>query len=265
MRYQGSKARIVNDILPIITKNLYGTDRIFIDLFGGGMNVVSKVDHPYKIAVDVNKYMIDLWRDIKRDGVENVIPEYVTESDYKTAKEQYLSGSHKPYTKGQIGFIATACSYGGGWFNGYAKFNPNKNEDHVKEAINGIKKQVDTFKFLYTTEFLDCHYVDAFAWIRRFGFYGLSKIEPIPSDKVVIYCDAPYCETKGYESDFDHVKYWDWVRMYSKAGYEIYVSEYSAPSDFKCVWEKHISDGMGTTVKGRKQEVKTERLFVYNG
>ena len=30
--------------------------------------------------------------------------------------------------------------------------------------------------------------------------------------KSIIYCDPPYRSTKSYESDFDHDKFWDWVR-----------------------------------------------------
>jgi DNA adenine methylase len=51
----------------------------------------------------------------------------------------------------------------------------------------------------------------------------------------------------------------------SKAGHYVYVSEYTAPDDFKCIWEKKKKDGMATTKKGKKQNTKTEKLFVYNG
>jgi hypothetical protein len=43
------------------------------------------------------------------------------------------------------------------------------------------------------------------------------------------------------------------------------VSEYNAPEDFKCIWSAEKKDGMGTTHFGVKQNVKTERLFVYGG
>ena len=65
--------------------------------------------------------------------------------------------------------------------------------------------------------------------------------------------------------DFPHEKFWEWVRKMSKEGHKVFVSEYTAPDDFKCIWQKTKKDGMGTTVKGNKQNVKTEKLFVYKG
>ena len=55
------------------------------------------------------------------------------------------------------------------------------------------------------------------------------------------------------------------IRKYSKEGIKIFVSEYEAPEDFKCIWSMNRKDGMGTTHFGVKQNVKTERLFVYGG
>ena len=74
----------------------------------------------------------------------------------------------------------------------------------------------------------------------------------------VIYCDPPYQSTIGYESGFDHQKFWNWVRMMSKS-HHVYVSEYSAPSDFKCVWRKAVKEQVGKNINQ-----KVEKLFVYN-
>ena len=83
---------------------------------------------------------------------------------------------------------------------------------------------------------------------------------------VVIYCDPPYKGTKGYKDDnFNSDEFWDFIRIYSKEGVKILVSEYEAPEDFKCIWSMNRKDGMGTTHFGVKQNVKTERLFVYGG
>ncbi len=248
MRYSGSKKRIIKYILPIITEHL-DNDTTFIDAFGGGMNVVSEIDHNRKIAVELNKYVCALWNTIKQNTAKGMktceyIPMEMTQDKYLEIKEDYLNDS-KHFPEYITGYTATALSYGGAWFNGYAKYNPKKNEDHILEAFNGITKQVLNFKELDNTEFVNASYDEI----------------KLP-EKAVIYCDPPYQNTKGYENkNFDHNKFWQWCRDRHKQGYKIYVSEYNAPDDFKCVWQMVKKDGMGTTKQGNKQKIKIEKLF----
>lgn len=252
MRYQGSKAKLAKDLIPIITEKLTD-DKFFIDLFGGGMNLVCNVNHKKKIACDINSYIIALWQTISAYGMD-CVPQNVTLEDYCAAKEAYLNNDFSRFSRAQIGYIATCCSYGGGWFSGYAHFNPKKNEDHIKEAYNGLKKQVENFKYLRETDFCEMSYEE----IETYPYVNLKNS--------IIYADPPYCNTKRYESDFNHVLFWEWVRNITKAyGTKIYISEYEAPTDFKCVWQKDVADGMGTTKTGMKQNRKIEKLFVYNG
>ncbi len=59
--------------------------------------------------------------------------------------------------------------------------------------------------------------------------------------------------------DFDHDKFWEWVRT---RDYPVYVSEYNAPDDFVCIWQKEIAriGGGGNSAKYGKA---LEKLFVY--
>lgn len=249
MRYCGSKRRFMKYLKPILMEHL-NEKTLFVDAFGGGMNVVCEIDHNKKWAIELNRYVAALWKHLQKYGAEGGILEAysnLTEEEYNSIKRHYLNDD-KVYPDWLIGFVGTCCSYGGAWFGGYAHFNPNKNEDHIKEAFNGLKKQVNSFKNLEETLFINCSY---------------DELSFPPNS--VIYCDPPYALTKKYESDFDHIKFWDWVREMSKNGHYVYVSEYTAPDDFKCIWQMKKKDGMGTTKKGRKQNTKIEKLFVYNG
>jgi DNA adenine methylase len=76
-------------------------------------------------------------------------------------------------------------------------------------------------------------------------------------DNSIIYCDPPYSDVTGYKSTFDTYKFWDWVREKSKAN-TVYVSEYVAPEDFRCIWSKELSSSLSNTSKQSK-----EKLFVY--
>ena len=65
--------------------------------------------------------------------------------------------------------------------------------------------------------------------------------------------------------NFDSEQFWNWARQKSKEGYKVYICEYDAPSDFECIWQKDKRDGMGTTITGRRQSVKVEKMFKYKG
>ena len=56
----------------------------------------------------------------------------------------------------------------------------------------------------------------------------------IPKNSI-IYCDIPYKGSKQYSTskDFNHDEFWEWCRDMSKQGHTVFISEYSAPKDFK--------------------------------
>lgn len=244
MRYCGSKRRFMKYLLPVFTKGMKKDDT-FVDLFGGGMNVVCEVDTINKVAVDYNKYIIALWQEIQTNGMSN-IPSQVSEEMYNDVKRAYINGD-KRYEDYIIGYVGACCSFGGSWFNGYARFNSKKNEDHIKEAYNGLATQVINFKHLDKVKFV----YDSYDQIHL-------------DEKMIVYCDPPYASTKKYETDFDNAKFWEWARKTSKKVKKLFISEYEAPDDFKCVWQMKKKDGLGT-YKGKRQKTKIEKLFVYNG
>lgn len=249
MRYLGSKQRFMKSLLPVIMDGV-GIGSTFFDCFAGGMNVVCKIPLTKKVAFDTNRYVISLWEHIQKKGLENLdLPRdsyELTKELYEDIRKSYINNDRK-YDDYLIGYVATSCSYGSAWFNGYAKYNERKKEDHIKEAYNGLRKQVDGFKYLDSTEFICASYEDIHF-----------------CDNSVIFCDPPYALTKQYESDFDSGRFWDWARSTSKEWFckKLMVTEYTAPDDFECVWEKNKSDGLGTTKMGVKQTVKTEKMFM---
>lgn len=256
MRYCGSKRKFMKELLPILMKDT-NEDTLFVDVFGGGMNVVSEIPLKNKIANDNNFYVIKLWRALQSHKLQGtplprLINDNVTEDEYNDVKINFLNQTTK-YSPAEIGYVGIALSYGGAFFNGYAKFNPKKNENHVKEAYNGLMKQLDNFKHLETTHFVCEDY-------RQVKLNS----ESVPSN-IILFCDPPYFSTRKYLNDFDTEYFWQWVREQSSKGYKVYVCEYDAPSDFKCIWSKKKKDGMATTKTGRKQKVKIEKMFVYNG
>lgn len=238
MRYLGSKSRIKDDLYPIITEHLDGTNE-FVDAFMGGANIIDRVKYNKKIGIELNPYVCAIWRRIQKDGV-SWIPKAFDEEMYYEVKFSYKNKDGRS-TDEMIGYVGNCLSYGSKWWGGFAKYNPKKNEDHVLEAYNGIKRQTDNFFSLDNTQFVNCSY-DAYGY----------------KPHSVIYCDPPYANTIKYDTDFDHHKFWEWVRKMTREGHYVYVSEYSAPSDMTCIWAKSVKEQVGKNINQ-----KVEKLFIY--
>ena len=259
MRYSGSKAKIAKHIIPFIMEELKDDSYTYVEPFMGGCNMLSQVDWPKKIGADSNKYVTALWNNLKIGSI-NAIPKDITEKQYNEMKALAMKGTCSvQYPNWMIGYTGTACSYGSAWFNGYARINEKRGENHILEAARGLAKQLHNFKHLQGTFFHRWDYKELF------DFYYYSFALSNGSNKYVFYCDPPYQGTKGYKDKyFDHDEFWNYVRKMSKAGFKVFVSEYEAPKDFKCIWSMEKKDGMGTTKFGSQQKTKIEKLFVWN-
>ena len=228
MVYMGSKNRIAKELIPIITKDLK-PNQWYVEPFVGGANMIDKIEHPYKLGADNNKYLIALLEAVQ-NGQE--LPEYITKDEYiavKTNKDNYPDW--------YVGFVGFICSFRGKFFGGYSGYCTTKTgiqRNYIKECINNILKQnLDGIKLV-------CSSYDAL---------------DIPANSV-IYCDPPYNGTTKYKDSFDSDAFWQWCRDKAKEGHTVYVSEYNAPEDFKCIWEKQINSNLGDTSK-----TATEKLF----
>lgn len=229
MKYMGSKARHAKEILPII---LAGRKRgqWYVEPFVGGANVIDKVGGN-RIGADFNPYIVALWRAVS-DGW--VPPDMVTEDEYKAARMC-------KQVDALTAFIGFGCSYSGKWFGGYARGDCKKGlpRNYCAESKRNILKQAASLRGV---QFHHCSY-------DKLG---------IPPQSI-IYCDPPYAGTTGYATGaFDHVKFWQWCRDKVTEGHKVYVSEYTAPEDWHCVWEKQVNNTL-TKDTGSKRGV--EKLF----
>ncbi len=80
-------------------------------------------------------------------------------------------------------------------------------------------------------------------------------------ENAVVYCDPPYKNTAIYaEWGFNHDKFWDYVRKLSKTN-KVFVSEYTAPEDFKTIYEFPQKSTLQWWNQSHNNQPK-ERLFV---
>ena len=228
MVYMGSKNRIAKELIPIITKDLQ-PNQWYVEPFVGGANMIDKIEHPYKLGADNNKYLIALLEAVQ-NGQE--LPEYITKDEYiavKTNKDNYPD-----WYVGFVGFVSSFRAKFFGGYSGYCTTKTGIQRNYIKERINNILKQnLDGIKLV-------CSSYDAL---------------DIPANSI-IYCDPPYNGTTKYKDSFDSDAFWQWCRDKAKEGHTVYVSEYNAPEDFKCIWEKQINSNLGGTSK-----TATEKLF----
>lgn len=168
-------------------------------------------------------------------------PEHISEDEYLKVKDN--KSDFPDYYVGYVGFHST---FGAKYFGGYArsfKADGVTPRDQSNEAYRNTMKQVPNI--------LDVNFVN---W----------DYQHIEISNSVIYCDPPYQNTTKYETEsFDYEKFWNWCRKMSEKNY-VFISEYSAPDDFECIWSKETlvnfdnNRGYDTIKKAR-----TEKLFMH--
>ena len=225
----GGKSRIAKPISEIINNNA-GTDKTFVSLFCGAVNVESKVKGFDRIICNDNhEYLIALLQAVQQGYIP---PDNISEEQYK-----HIRNNKDKYPKELVGFVGFGCSFGGKWFAGYAR---GKNRNYCLDAKKFLLRKMETLK---QAEFICGDYRNV----------------AIPQGSV-IYADPPYEKSTKYSTgDFDHTAFWDYMRQLAKQGHKVFISEEHAPDDFMCIWHK---EKIRTLKKDDNVNmVRTERLW----
>jgi DNA adenine methylase len=201
----------------------------WVEPFVGGANMIDKVGGR-RLGADINSFLIDGLIAI-RDYVHELPKNNTefTEADYRRLR---VNNDYK--YKGYAGF---AFSYSGKWLGGWCRDGENK-RDYVREAYRNAVRQSPK---LQGVRLIEAHYQEL--------------VVPPAS---IIYCDPPYAEATQYKDGFNHEFFWRWCRNKAKKGHTVFVSEYSAPDDFECVWKKEI---VSSLTKNTGSKTGIEKLF----
>lgn len=224
MKYMGSKNRHAKELLSIILKDR-SHNQWYVEPFVGGFNMIDKVEGN-RIANDSHFYLIELFKAIQEGWIP---PSEISEETYNSIRK-----NKELYPSRLVGFVGFGCSYSGKWFGGYARGNTSNGEarNYALESKKNLLKQDLEGIIIYNKSYFDLQ---------------------IPKNSI-IYCDPPYANTTKYKDDFDHEIFWNWVREQTKY-HKIFVSEYSAPDDFECIWQKKVNNTL-TKETGSKQGVE---------
>lgn len=233
MRYMGNKRRICKEILPIIIENKK-VNQYYVEPFVGSASIIQEI-FGLRLGSDNNYYLIELLKAIQNNWIP---PSIVTEKQYSDIKLD-----KEKYPPELVGFVGFCCSFGGKFFGGICRGTNNKGRlrNFADEQVRDLLKQAPKLKGI---EFRCCDY-----WNLQ-----------IPPNSL-IYADPPYYQTTKYPTGkgFDHNKFWDWCRAKVKEGHTLYVSEYTAPEDFICVWQKEVCSSLDLNTGGKKN---VERLWI---
>lgn len=231
MKYMGGKVRHAKEIIATVL-SLSPEKTKWIEPFVGGGSVITSV--PKRLAIfgsDINVNVIELFKHVQNGGS---LPDEVTKEKYLQVK-----ANPKDFDAWFVGFVSIGCSFGGKEWGGFgqglnSKGNPRNYALETKNKLLSMDFKGISFN---TLDFREVNY-----------------------DKdCIIYCDPPYSGTTGYKNKFYSGLFWEWAAKCAEEA-SVYVSEYSAPEGWECVWEK-TTPSASLAVKNSAGRKATEKLF----
>ena len=243
MIYQGSKARLVKYIVPIL-QNCIDERQVetYIEPFVGGANVIDHIKCKSRIGTDNNKELIGLLKYMQNNPKLDIFPDNCTFEHYADVREnrKYHTGKYSEVYTAGIGYFA---SYGGRYFDGgYGRDKTGKRNIYA-ERLSYAREQAPLLRDI------------TFSCEDYSHFIGV--------ENAVFYLDPPYRNTKVYNSKagFNYEEFYDFVRELAKHNY-VFISEYSMPKDFKSIWK--MERKVYQKSDRQQAETATENLFIYD-
>lgn len=233
MQYMGGKARIAKALAAVILERSTGRE-YYVEPFVGGGNMAAQMGHRFDVALysDFHEDLALMWAAVL-DGWTP--PTEVTVEEYQVERYATTPSARR-------GFIGHACSFGGRWFEGYARSRSVNFAAQQSRLITAQAKGMRAGDFK----------------VSQASFFDLE----IPPAGAVAYLDPPYTNTKRYsrQAPFDSARFWTQAEEWSRAGVDVYVSEESAPAGWVPLWEKPVKRSLD--VKNNAQAA-IEKLYAW--
>lgn len=223
---------MAKDISRVILADTHRRTRLIEPFIGAGALTIKLAPHFESVyASDIHEDLMLMWQALKAGWLP---PPAITEAEYKR-----LASSEPSAIRGIVGFSA---SFAGKFFGTWARSNEGRDEDHYGSASWGLRRDIKRMQNV-TFERRDYRSVQA-----KFGD--------------VVYADPPYAGTFGYtEGEFNSNTFWGTAEGWAEQGAHVYVSEYSAPPEWKPIWVKRYTRNLKPDMKTAKQV--EEYLFVH--
>lgn len=238
MRYQGGKVRLAKPIsetmINIVEKSAHTHTHTLVSLFCGSCAIEIKLTSAFDrvICNDKHEYLIEMFKALQ-NGYD--FPDNVSYEQWDYCRK------HLDEDKALSGFIGFGCSFGGRFFQGYARCHVEE-RNYAKGTKKSLLKDIEQIKKI---EFVNLDYRDV----------------KLP-DGCIVYCDPPYASTKdyAYQGKFDSNEFWEYMRKISK-NHLVFISEENAPEDFISIWEQPLKRTL--CVDKSKYADKLEHLYIH--
>ena len=271
--YKGSKSRIANEIIEILPSG----DR-FIDLFGGGgaMSHCAALSGKYNKIIynDINPSISSLMREVfsgvcynrsdlfnwvsrerffaekennpiirwiwsfsnnGKDYMYSKVLEPQKEAVHKAIVNKEYSNLFFKITNGIIPFDDSYIGYG----SVIERIDRRKSEWYkfLKHALKGCGLyRTQALERLINIQDVAPVYKETHIEVDSRSYKDYMYWDDICKYNDIVYCDPPYQKTNcGSYSGFNSDEFWEWARQTP-----CYISEYTAPDDFECIWQKDI-------------------------
>ena len=239
LQYYGGKQKISRDVANAIAEVSRRSCKSFssyVELFGGMGSVMLELLEKGEFAQytlnDVHPAVYRLWKHSKKGWV----PSGEISKDKWNLLKQTASTADSPLHA----YAGFGCSFGGQYFSGFY-------ERLAKTAFRKLSKTAPKV-----------HQYKSVLKVRNREYRAYKNIKGC-----VVYCDPPYAYHNSHadsncyaRSGFRADKFWKFARKLSKNNL-VFISESEAPSDFRVVWEKTITN---TMAKGRTGSAETAGL-----
>lgn len=230
MQYMGGKQQIARKLSDVLL-SYKGDCHTYIEPFLGGGSIAQYMVPHFQHAYlgDSHLDLILLWQSLIEGSFTP--PAHVSEEEYRILKRSPPSPLR--------GFVGFGCSYGGRWFEGYARSKTRDN--FALSAIRSLNKKLPP---LLRATVLHMDY-------RRW--------KPYP--KCFIYCDPPYAGTKTYSTleKFSSDFFWSVAQNWCEIGATVFISEYNMPSNVEGV---EVARWTRTRQMNNNSDTSTEKLFM---
>ena len=192
LNYVGGKYKLLPQLLEYFPKEI----NTFVDMFSGGFNVGINVDSKKTICNDINSFIIDLYKELYKEPINNVlvyiqnrIDEYGLSKENEEGFKKFRIFYNK--TKNPIDLYTLSCYS----FNYQFRFNNDKEYNNPFGRNRSQFSENMRNNLILFTEKLKNMNIEFSS--EQFDKLNLEDL----TDKDFVYCDPPYLITTGSYND----------------------------------------------------------------
>ena len=277
--YKGSKNKIAENIIAQLPPAKH-----FYDLFGGGgaMSHCALMSGKYEF-VHYNEFNPLVFKAFKMaiNGEFKGENRWISKEDFERLKDTdpyvaccYSFGNDfKTYAYGKNCEPFKKAVHYSIFFDDNSLLNKYIDLKDFKYSSNDIKERRSELHSLLKKSKLNIEYgkpnqpvSQHQIWLERLQelnigggvlLSNLSYDEVLIESDSVIYCDPPYKNTNTYIDDFNHEKFYQWLRDCREKNQQVFISEYQMPSDFFEVYSKEKT----CLINANTTTFKLEKLY----